>query len=235
MKKLCIITPDSQDRPQFIEHCVYQASRQTVPVKHYVISRKLEQGKPDLTAKIKAGVNLAYQLGFTHCVIMENDDYYPDDYIETIMEHEFDLFGIEQTIYYNIALRKYNFFEPEGRSSLFMTAFKVEAILDYPWPADTEVYLDFHMWKHFNVQFNENSLSKNVVLLQDHDLFNTPVGIKHGLGACGGNGHHESEMYTKTDDELKVFKSLIKRPESFQFYKKIMENLHYQKLNLIKP
>lgn len=232
--KICILTPDGADRPEFLKHCCYQASRQTVKAKHIVLSRKPTPGKPDLTAKIRAGALMAYEQGFKYCAVMENDDYYPDNYIETILNWDFDLWGIAQTIYYNIALRKYQYFAPEGRSSLFMTAFRTEFILDYPWPADTEVYLDLHLWSHYNLQFNEQSLTANTVLLPPDQVTETPIGIKHGIGYCGGNGHHDSEMYLNSDPNLQWFNTNMHRKESRAFYADIMQQIKYNQLDLIR-
>lgn len=231
MKKICIVTPDCADRPELLKHCQYQVQQQTIKVPHLVISQK-PLLKPDLTAKIRLACQVAKERGFEYIAIFENDDYYPNTWLEEIVNTDFDLLGIETTVYYNLIFRQWSLFEHTGRSSLFCTAFKIDALLSFPWPPDDEVYLDVAMWKHFNIQFTPEALTANVKLIEPQ---NRPIGIKHNIGMVGGIGHTNRDIYENTDPEFDWLWSNMHRADSYKFYTSLAIDIQYKNLNLVKP
>jgi hypothetical protein len=83
MKKIVLITPDRNDRPELLEHCKYQMLRQTLrPYDHLVVNFDAVQGVVDIVPRVKKGIKIAGEMGADSCCIIENDDYYPDNYLE---------------------------------------------------------------------------------------------------------------------------------------------------------
>lgn len=218
-KKICLITPDRNDRPEFLEHCVWQMQRQTVKAgDHFVINYPGEEGVVDIVPRIKKGIAMAKAGGFDYCLIIENDDYYPDEYIEK-MQRYFDqvsLIGIDSTVLYSLQYPGYRVSAHPGRASLFCTAFKVSEMDRLQWPEDTLLYFDIHLWQH-----------------QCHKAFaflpRGPIGIKHGEGFCPGNFHngicHGRPMGKFTNDFSYDWLKSYVRKESFDFYKQKMNQL----------
>lgn len=236
MKKLCILTPDCGDRPDFLRHCQYQMAKQTLKgIHHFVISWPPKNDVPDLTLKIRLMFEqLVKEQRFTHVAIIENDDYYPDNWLEIVNSFDFDLLGIETTYFYHLNYRKWKLWEHPGHSSLFCTAFKIEALLDYPWPSDSELYLDIHLWKTFNMRLNPLSIVSDCKLIVPPEF---PIGIKHNIGFCPGSHHGEKDSgnFENDDRNCNWLFHQIKRPDSLNFYIEMMEEITYNKLGIIKP
>ncbi len=216
----CLITPDRNDRPEFTAHCLFQMEKQTIkPGNHFLINYKPKDDKPDLITRIRAGVELAKRAGYEIVFIIENDDYYPDTYLENMIEAfntspEIEAVGWFETLYYHIGAQKYKLHKHPERASLFCTAFKISALEGFKWPESTEVFLDLVLWSHF----------KRYALLTQQNNKPIPIGIKHGLGLCGGNGHNsELPYYTESDPSFIKLAEMV-RNESFQFYKSIVNN-----------
>jgi hypothetical protein len=212
-KKLCLITPDRNDRPEFLEHCKWQMERQTVRAgHHYIINDKpRSQSEVDIVPRIKLGMAMALRDGFESCLIIENDDYYPDDYVARMSEylHQSLMVGIDQTVYYNIQQPSFRRLFHAGRSSLFCTGVNMKAIEDYQWPENGLLYFDIHLWKH--------------TCWKVFQAFTYgPVGIKHGTGFCPGNFHNgivngKPAKGMIDDRDYHWLKSQV-RAESFEFY-----------------
>lgn len=216
LKQLCLITPDRNDRPRFLEHCLWQMDRQTLRAgAHLIIADQAVEGVVDIVPRIRKGINEARKMGFEYCLIIENDDYYPDDYIER-MSRYFDrgagLIGIDHTTIYSLQQKSYRSSEHPGRASLFCTGFKISDLDNYTWPEDTLLYFDMHLWRH--------TCNKQFAFMQK-----PPIGIKHGVGYCPGNFHNGisngKPMKRFTDDSnMEWLKSHVRR-ESFEFYQKL--------------
>ena len=214
-KKICLITPDRNDRPEFLKHCIWQMERQTLRAgAHFIISDPCINGVVDIVPRIKKGIVLAKEMGFEYCFIIENDDFYPDDYIERMSEY-FDrgtaMVGIAETTIYSLQYNSYRMSQHPGRSSLFCTAFKISELDNYTWPDDTLLYFDMHLWKH--------QCKKEFATLQ-----HPPIGIKHGIGFCPGNFHNGvsngAPMKRFVDDCNHEWLRSRVRKESFEFYQK---------------
>lgn len=77
---------------------------------------------------------------------------------------------------------------------------------DIQWCNDNEVYLDLHIWKkHQGKTFSP----KQPIAL----------GIKHGIGKCGGNGHFEMQ-FPNIDMDFNFLSNIVDY-HSFRFYSKL--------------
>lgn len=85
-EKVAVITPTRGDRPQFVAQCKRMIARQTVqPTAVYLIDYPpVGEGK-DQRERVLCGVEKALEAGIPRILIMEDDDYYRDDYIETML------------------------------------------------------------------------------------------------------------------------------------------------------
>lgn len=180
--KFCCIIPDRGDRKELTDFCLKQLDRMTVkPDKIYHINHRPYVEGVDLVSRIKVGVNLAKEDGIDWCFVFENDDAYPENYFERYLPYlnDYDFIGDDKTIYYNIRTRRWSMFmhgKSNGyRSSLFTTAFRISALNNFEWPAETP-FLDLKIWeyaRHKRRKFIPSGA----------------VGIKHNTGKCGGKGH----------------------------------------------
>lgn len=220
MNKIALITPDRGDRPEFLEHCKWQMQRQTIKnFTHFIIGEPGVDGVVDIVPRIRRGIQLAHHAGFEYCFIIENDDYYPDNYLERMMAnfpYSAGLLGLDDTIYYSLQQKAWMSFTHPGRASLFCTAFRLSALSDYKWPDDQMLYFDMHLWS-FNC-------FKTLIKLS-----HPPIGMKHGSGFCPGNYHNgivngkpAKKMYQ--DADMSWLRKRI-RPESFAFYRSYCEKL----------
>jgi hypothetical protein len=221
MSKIALITPDRNDRPEFLEHCRFQMSRQTLKAgAHFIINYPEKESVIDIVPRIKKGIKIAIDEGFEYCFVIENDDYYPDNYIEKMMfwfNHlpALVLAGLLQTTYYSLQNKSWRVLSHPGRSSLFCTAFRISGLKDFKWPDNDLLYFDIHLWAY--------NCPKKIIILG-----HPPIGIKHGIGFCPGNYHNlivngKPAKNMHADNSLDWLKKRV-RPESFEFYKKMMEN-----------
>lgn len=209
--KWCAIIPDRGDRPQFLERCYYYLSRQTKkPDKVYLINHQTKMS-PDLIHRVRVGVKRAKDEGCEYAFIIENDDFYPDTYFEELFIPGYDFYGVSETTYYNIVTREYISMTHPGHSSLCFTGFRIEAMHRFPWPHDTEVFLDTEIWLH--------AMRKTDSIRQIIPR-NLTVGIKHGSGLCGGDGHGDGSFkYPYKDSKDQPYLRKIVGPDNLEFYK----------------
>ena len=206
--KIAAITPTRGDRPQFVEHCKYLMQAQTRrPDKHYVIDYAPLNNDCDLIPRIKKGIDLAKADGMDYIFIIEDDDYYSPNYIIEMAQYcNFrNLFiGSEITTYYHLTEKGVNIMYHNYRASLFTTTFHINALNSFNWPANDCPNLDYFIW-----EFAEDK-QKTLYRLDP----NIAIGIKHGIGKCGGNGHNPNIIpYTKWE-----LSELITDKKSLEFY-----------------
>jgi len=198
---IAVIIPDRGDRPLFTEHCLYQIKRQTVkPQKIYHINTPPVDDNVDIVPRIRRGVRLAIEDGMDRAVIIENDDYYPDTYIENISWSDFS--GISYYTYYNVFTGKWKSMYDPGHSPLYCTAFNLSKMDLFEWTADNERNLDKYIWIHAK-KFSRTFYRPDEL----------PIGIKHGTGKLGGQFHFK--IHTMNED-LDI--NLIRRKQSRDFY-----------------
>jgi len=234
MTKFCAIIPDRGDRPQFLRHCLKQLSRQTVkPESVYVIGPETLKPVPgmfDLSGRLRIGAEQAMHDGFDYAYIIENDDYYPCDYFENHPFNGYDIIGFEETIYYNLFLSRYEELYHNRRSSLFVTGIRLSVLKGFNWPPDKDnypcsdtVFLDRHLWLS-TLMLN---WSRNLRRYQRNgcgDVINCPIGIKHGVGLCGGKGHKKEVNFRYHDWNYAWLKNHVDR-KSYRFYKRLIRVL----------
>jgi len=208
-----VLIPDRNDRPDFLNHCLSMIRKQTLKANHIQLVNYPARTKDfDLTQRVRFGIEVLKEAGCDCILIMENDDWYSETYIETMVnawinEGKPDIFGTEYTFYYHLHKRAYNLLEHKGRASLMNTLISSNAVIKFP--PDNEVYLDLVLWKELS--------GKTFKPIKPIAL-----GIKHGVGLCGGNGHN-SMKYKNEDNGLSFLGSIVDQ-ESFRFYKNIINN-----------
>ena len=218
INKFCIIIPDRGDRKEFTKHCLYQMSIQTVqPNKIYHIDYEPVNPLPDLIPRIRSGINLAKKDGYDLCHIIENDDFYPINHFQIMQFEDYDFIGVIKTIYYSLILKKYRIMShiDQIRSSLFCTGFRISALEDFEFPDSMVKTLDMYLWNHARMKGN----------FFLYDLKNMPIGIKHGIGLCGGAGHGITFGYDTDDIELEWLKKNTTY-KSYEFYLKIIQMIN---------
>lgn len=206
----CTITPCRGDRPQLMQFCKQQLQRMTVkPDQSYFIDYPPKGTGFDLVERIKTGVDQARNDGHQYAFIIENDDYYLPDYFksfEQAMKDGVDFFGCHTTTYYNLRNKTFQKFDHPGRSSLFCTGFKLDALAKFNWPRNSTVMLDLYIWTFSRMQKKAlKYFCKEPIAL----------GIKHGLGLCGGKAHKMN--LAKKDQHYAFLKSSVDL-EAFKFY-----------------
>jgi len=205
------ITPSRGDRPELLEFCKHQLSRMEVkPDKSYLIDYKPQSEKIDLVERVKKGVELAKTDGFDVVFIIEDDDFYPADYFQQFNRRDYTFWGSEQTVYYNLKNRTFALFTHPGRSSLFITGFRISALDTFPWIAPKNRFLDIALWEYAAKVGNPQFVTT------------CAVGIKHNLGLCAGRGH---EMRGKNNDESLEFLKWNVDPEAYTFYTDLMKRI----------
>lgn len=213
--RFCIIIPDRNDRPELTAFCLKQLERMTLkPDEIYHVNSPPHGPGFDLIERVQAGIAAAKVDGIDLCFIIENDDSYPANYFERFFPYfeDYHFFGQEWSDYYNLRNLTYNRFDHPHRASLFTTGFKISALNNFEWPPADKPFLDIELWKyarHKKRKFIDTGA----------------IGMKHGLGLCGGKGHRMN-MRNK-DPQLKWLASKVD-PESFEFYKSLANKLQLQ-------
>lgn len=206
------LTPTRGDRKELFQFCRGQLDRQTLqPQKRYYIFFSPSDNKPDLVKRVKNGIELARQDGIEYVFMVEDDDFYPENYFESI-KLDFDFFGYSDTIYYNLRNRTYAEFKHQNRASLFCTAFKVSALDRFTWPKDDSIFLDLKIWDFANRK------SKKIRLLRG----NPCLGVKHNIGMTGGKAHKWTMK--NADHDLSFLRSRVD-DVAFEFYSDLMKRL----------
>lgn len=225
---IAVITPDRGDRPEFLACLRTMLENQILKPDHVeLVNYPPKSTLPDITERYRIGYEKLSKMGFDVILFMENDDYYSPKYIqEMILEWQLagfpDLFGTTFTTYYHIGLRKYFTFYHSERASMMNTLIRTN--LKINWPADHEIFTDMFLWTR------HDCLNGTKGLWTPPD--NLSIGIKHGVGMCGGRQHSTGlHRYTiqgglgnersggRDDVELKWLSERVKDSSIFEFYK----------------
>jgi hypothetical protein len=205
---IATLTTTRGDRGKIFDFVEVQIDKQTrQPDKRILINTPPDNGDVDLVKRVRQGLSLAKSSGIQRVYIWEDDDSYPSSYIEEMEKYfiEADFVGYDDTTYYNIKNRTWMNQTHPKRSSLFCTAFRLEALEGFVWPADHYPWLDIRLWEFARDQ------RKKVKLLKG----NPCTGIKHGIGLCAGKSH--SRMLEHSDRDLSFLKSRVEDYQ-YQFY-----------------
>lgn len=206
--KHCAITLTKGERPGFLQHCIYQMRLNNVD--YYIIDYP---AKPytDIHERFYKAIELYKE--YDYITIIEDDDYYPDNYINEI-PLEGDIIGIPYSIYYNIINKRCRIMEHQGRASLFCTTIRTQAFINTNIPDSN--FFDIQLWK----------LADSLKLTKTFFIpIKQPIGIKHGVGSCVGGGHDEHFYSNNSPAQIKF------RPQSEAFYDLIISNLQHQDLS----
>lgn len=199
-----VIIPTRGDRNKFLDHAIEMINGQTVKPEDVVIVDFEPDGDVlDLTERYRKGYEMAK--GYDVVIPWEDDDYYQPTYLETVLklweQHpELELIGAKHTTYYHIFNKKYKVIPTKAHSSMMNTSIK--GGLDIDWPADNTVFLDLLLWGSMKGKL--------------FDFGDQCVGIKHGVGVCGGRGH-SSNLCDVADPDGRYLRQLTDQ-ESFEFY-----------------
>lgn len=203
--KVGVIIPDRGDRKPFLDNCLRMIKTQTLqPDYVLVVDFDPTDEKPDITKRYRVGYEVLSEGEFDVIALMENDDWYSPEYLEIMVRNwelkgKPDIFGTDYTIYYHLKLKKHFTMEHYHRSSAMSTLIKPN--LDFEWCPDHEVYTDIHLWQTL----------KGLTFRPEKHIC---IGMKHGIGKCGGRNHIDRlDRYVNQDDILSILDS-----ESFKFY-----------------
>lgn len=207
-----IIIPDRGDRPQFLENCLRMMDAQTLkPERVCIMGYEPESDNCDITQRYRRGYNHLAGKNLDVIALIENDDWYSQKYLEFMISKwqelgKPDIFGTAYTIYYHIKLGAYFTMYHQDRASAMNTLIKPD--LDITWPVDHEPFTDMHLW----------CTIKGTVFMPDKVM---SVGMKHGVGLCGGRSHVDKlHRYTQKDEG---FLKLTLDEESYKFYSQFYE------------
>jgi hypothetical protein len=211
--KVGVLVPTLGNRPNLLEFAKRRISEQTYQPDFIEIVDDSQIVKPtDLTWRYRLGVDRLLSKGADVIIFWEDDDWYSKNYIETLLREWRNnghppIFGIEFSLYYHILAQRYWMSLHPRRASAMSTMVTSAGISDFAWPNDSEIWLDIHLWK--KIQGVAVSIRPLVA-----------VGIKHGLGECGGVGHNRAfKKYDGIDRNYKYMESIV--GEDIEFYKKI--------------
>jgi len=210
---IAILIPTIKGREAFLNQAMTLLSEQTLEPAFIEVVDDIPpfEAKQDIAWKYKIGINRCLDRKADLIIFWEDDDWYRYDYIEFMVKHWVlfsspDVFGLSKTIYYNIVKRKYFPVNHPGRASMMSTLITKNIVPD--WEDERDPWVDITLWKKkvpnhaFDIPFD-----------------NLPtVGIKHGIGNCGGGGHFWSDTKFKYDDvDLRFLKSMVDA-DSLNFY-----------------
>jgi len=211
-KWAAIIPTRGQQRKVFTGWAVHRAVQNGYD--HvYLIDYNPVDNLVDMYKRISVGVEQAIKDGCEFVSIIEDDDWYSIDYLKTLkkLPPTWDIVGINHSTYYHLFSTGWKKMVHPGRAGLFCTSFRPEILDKLP---DTKTaFLDLGWWRIAN---NNPKISTKLI---DTDL---ALGIKHGVGISGGNGH--SMAYQTFDTRLQKLQSTVDK-EAFRFYEKLREDL----------
>lgn len=179
------------------------------PDEHVVVDFQPKNGNKDLHSRLIAGIKIATEHGHDFCFVIEDDDFYPEDYFVRMqaIKPGWDFIGDDSTTYYHLANNGFQTEHHRDRASLFTTGFRLSALDGFDWNRlhPNKVFIDISLWEHAKRK------RKRRVFVDSG-----AVGIKHGMGLTGGIGHRQ--RYRTFDTNWKVLASKVDS-ESLEFYK----------------
>jgi hypothetical protein len=139
--------------------------------------------------------------------IIEDDDYYKPIYLEKMVPRLFEVqaAGERNTVYYNVHYRTYFVNPNTGHSSLFQTAFTIEALPIFVKYLG-EKFIDMIFWSHLT----------NVNLFNDSNL---SIGIKGMPGRYGIGAGHTRLRHMPRDSDWHQLIRLIGIDDARLYYK----------------
>jgi len=218
--KIGIIIPDRNDRTELFKNCLNMITSQIFTENHSIDVQTINfpptDNEIDITKRYRIGYDYFRNRGFDCILLMENDDFYSKNYIQTmvdewILQGKPKLLGTNYTIYYHLGLRKYLKMRHDRRASAMNTLIVPD--LDINWCPDSEPYTDLFLWRNIKgVTFKPKEIIS--------------IGIKHGTGLCGGNSHKNYLDRYRFEDPHFEFLHTHMDTQSFKFYTEYAINLN---------
>jgi glycosyltransferase involved in cell wall biosynthesis len=207
--KVGIIIPTRGDRQIFLSNCIRLIENQTLqPWIIEIIDEAPKSDKCDITYRYRLGYDRLRNKNLDVIAFIEDDDWYANNYLETMCGH-FEkkqrpkLLGLSHTIYYNLRVLKWYKMVHSQRSSAMNTLIRPD--MNFKWSIDEDPYTDAYLWHHL----------KGEIIVPEKEIC---LGIKHGIGKCGGKLHTtHMDLYKNNDPEKKFLKEIVDN-ESFEFY-----------------
>lgn len=212
-ERFAVITPDRNDRPALTDHLMKQLDRMTLKPDCFIhVDYEPNSLNFDLVDRIRYGMNKVRLEGIDLVFVLENDDFYPTDYFERFGNMKDDFFGQNNSWYYNLRNKTHNNFSHPGRSSLMTTGFRISTLDKFDTDKNWDLigntpFLDIKLWQYANT-YNKKCRFVDT----------GAIGIKTGIGLCGGKGHRM--IFESKDPELAWLKSRVDK-DSFEFYKSL--------------
>jgi hypothetical protein len=213
--KIGVLIPTRGDRPKFLEHALFLISEQThKPHFIEVVDDIPFSSQKDITYRYRVGCDRLVNKGCEIIFFWEDDDFYSPSYIQNMLDYWVTvgrpkIFGINHSIYYHLKLQKWFRQDHPGRASA-MNTMVTSSIINYSWPKDNEPFTDLHLWKDIPGRSVDIPVIKS-------------IGIKHGIGLCGGKGHSSLHWYKNNDPGFKWLSKIVDK-RSLEFYKDVANN-----------
>ena len=241
-ENIATITPTRGDRPQFVSIAKKLIKLQTCqPDEVIIVDDPPKSDAVDINWRYHEGCRRAIEKGCDLLIFWEDDDYYAPHYIEALVAAYRTfipqplVFGLGDTIYYNMRLRKWSKIIHPGRASAMNTLVSSEVYHHFPWSQDnSKVYDSVHGAGFFDRQLWDWAQKEGVGKTISTDISSPwSIGIKHGIGKCGGSHHDTKESswlvpLKMKDPDLSWLRSHV-RPEIFPLYEKLAQDLHYSR------
>jgi hypothetical protein len=121
-----------------------------------------------------------------------------------------DCFGVDYTYYYHVGIRAWLHMRHPGRASAFSTLLAPGCLDRLEWPSDDNPFLDIEIWKQL----------RGPTFAPAEPV---SIGIKHGIGLSGGQGHRRDwRAYNQRDPSMEWLR--LRVGDDFDFYKKLSES-----------
>lgn len=215
--KVGILIPDRGDRPELLANCLRMMEAQTLkPHIIELVNDRPSDDKCDITKRYRLGYERLRGKGLDVTAFIENDDWYSPLYLHTMVNAWIengkpDLFGTNCTIYFHIKLQRYLVMDHDDRSSAMNTFIKPD--MTFPWCPDNEPFTDMHLWLGLKNKITNKYLYGSSKVIS--------MGMKHGIGKCGG-GTHVSRLTRYKYDGKELLKETLD-PSSYEFYNKFYD------------
>lgn len=230
--KIGVIIPTRGERQVFLKNCMRMLKAQTLqPAGILTVGENYMQAiddVKDITKRYRFGYDLTcQQFKYDLIAFIEDDDFYHPLYLENMATEWLrsgkpDILGTGSTIYYHLKLKKYFTFNHPKRASAMNTFIKPG--LNIKWCEDSYAFTDMHLWNMSDIAQlaipETTRIPKNLWLrghiFQPEKIIS--IGMKHGIGLCGGRNHIDRlQRYDKDDSDMQFLCDNCDE-ESFEFY-----------------
>ncbi len=215
--KIGIIIPDRNDRPELLANCMRMMETQTLqPTIIEVVKDFPSNDRCDITKRYRLGYERLRNKGLDVIAFIENDDWYSSMYLDMMVKTWMgngrpQLFGTNYTMYFHIKLQRYYTMQHDDRASAMNTLIKPD--MSFPWCPDDEPYTDIYLWTALKHKLTHKHLFSPDPIIS--------IGMKHGIGKCGG-GSHVNRLGRYKHDGKQLLKDTLDLI-SYQFYNKYYE------------